>query len=256
MLGSTQTGHVMTLANSIIGVAILSMPFCFQKVRSIRIQYETNPKQIHSHHFAVRHHPVDRSAGHHQCGHSRLLPLPRQVVDSVPSSHHGTDGVARVWRLRQTDGRTVHDWLPDGHMCGVFRRCRRSGAANRVENVRNGAHGNHARLDHVVGDVGVRYAAGFVAQRGQFVGGVHRIGRVLYVPGAEGDDRGERANFWWRMAGWRASVEVVGRAAVFADIQPVAVVSDVSDWVENGRIVVGGLISCHRNREEHHIWNG
>lgn len=32
MGANTQTGHVMTLANSIIGVAILAMPFCFQKV--------------------------------------------------------------------------------------------------------------------------------------------------------------------------------------------------------------------------------
>lgn len=41
MLGSAQTGHVMTLANSIIGVAILSMPFCFQKVSSNRFRMLT-----------------------------------------------------------------------------------------------------------------------------------------------------------------------------------------------------------------------
>lgn len=31
-MGSSKTGHIMTLANSIIGVGILAMPFCFQKV--------------------------------------------------------------------------------------------------------------------------------------------------------------------------------------------------------------------------------
>lgn len=30
---SSNTGHIMTLANSIIGVGILAMPFCFQKVK-------------------------------------------------------------------------------------------------------------------------------------------------------------------------------------------------------------------------------
>lgn len=33
-------GHVMTLANSIIGVAILAMPFCFQKVKASIYQVE------------------------------------------------------------------------------------------------------------------------------------------------------------------------------------------------------------------------
>lgn len=36
-LNENKIGHVMTLANSIIGVAILAMPFCFQKVNKFAL---------------------------------------------------------------------------------------------------------------------------------------------------------------------------------------------------------------------------
>lgn len=34
---SSNTGYIMTLANSIIGVGILAMPFCFQKVMRMQV---------------------------------------------------------------------------------------------------------------------------------------------------------------------------------------------------------------------------
>lgn len=43
-LSENKIGHVMTLANSIIGVAILAMPFCFQKVNQFTLRkYKMKP---------------------------------------------------------------------------------------------------------------------------------------------------------------------------------------------------------------------
>lgn len=70
-------------------------------------------------------------------------------------------------------------------------------------------------------------AAGTAEGCGQLGDGVHGVDRFLLLPGADGNDRGARPCDERRLAGACLLVALVGRSAVSADLQPVAVLSDV-----------------------------
>lgn len=125
--------HVQTLANSIIGTAILAMPYCFSKVKiQSAIIKILEMKQLS---LPVRRNSLDFIVNYQHSRHKVVLSLPDKSQHRDKKKKHGAAWLSHVRHRRQDDGRNLGHWVLDGNMHRFFRRHRRPQSAHHCEDI-------------------------------------------------------------------------------------------------------------------------